>query len=131
MTAGWIATFGAPRGHRVRFLYGSYSDGNGVFAGVDVKVRTIECECGWGITYSSESGRQSALEEHARHVDAIRKNARSIGERDAAAELAAAELEQREHRDMLVDLHARPADDSEQRLAALPHPAELGERDDG
>lgn len=105
---GWIATFGAPRGHRVRFLYGSYTDGNGAFHGIDTRVRTIECECGWKLTYPEQS-RQHALEQHARHCADQRAAAgSSIGERDAAAELV-----------------ERAASDELERLAELPHPAEL------
>ena len=118
--SGWITTLAPLRGHRVRFLYGTNKNGLGTFAGIDATVRTLECECGWEITYSEEHcTRQSAIDEHARHVDAIRKRATSIGERDAAAE-----LELRERRDMLVDLDARPDDDDVRRFDDVPHPAD-------
>jgi hypothetical protein len=99
--SGWISTFGAPRGHRVRFLYSS--------AGPE-RARTLECECGWGITYSTDRSRTDALNEHARHCDAVRLQAKSIGERDAAAELV-----------------ERASSDDVSRFDDAPHPADVEE----
>jgi hypothetical protein len=120
----WIATIGAPKGHRVRFLYQ-----NGERPGQwdeSVATRTIECECGWRLTYAGHS-RKEAFIAHARHAHnqtrdelVASANAATIGARDAHV------VDHfRAERDLLVDMNARPDDDDANRLDGLPHPSEL------
>jgi hypothetical protein len=59
----WIATIGAPRGHRVRFTYSATGPMN---------IRTLECECGWKVTYRDDKPRGDGIAAHARHCDLVR-----------------------------------------------------------
>jgi hypothetical protein len=111
MSEHWIATLGAPRGHRIRFAESTSGATN---------IRRIECECGWSLEYNQDEPSRLATDAHAKHCD----------EHRAGVELFVTKVIEAEERERLFVTKVIEAEERErltyagQLDEAAPHAAE-------